>query len=196
MVKQNCIPRTLKGIGGKRYFDVPGVIYPKDILKAQPGLCRKSGRPYTDIPSWGITTYEAARLLSCSASAARLMLRRKKITFRIVKRDGSSNITYWKKDRVEKLADLKPPIVPAEEVEGLLSTQQAAKILRIGRSTIQRAMKAGKLHSVIVRIDSAQGLRKRCYLRKSEIQKILLQRKARLLREIACDFSDDPLLGI
>ncbi len=192
MVKPNFIPRTLTGVGGKRYFDIPGVVYPKEVLKVKPGCSPKSGLPYTKPPSWGITTEQAAEILGSSASAARIMLRRRRVTFQLVSRNNRPPIVFWHVEAVKKLALSKPPLISLDETSTLklLTTEQAANLLKVGRSTIQRAMKAGKLRPVMVRIPSAQGARKRCYLKRSDILKLLRTRYAKLKQGLE-EINDD-----
>ncbi len=192
MVRPNFIPRTLQGVGGKRYFNIPGVIYPKEVIQTRPGLSPENGKPYDVIPPWGITTDQAADILGCSHSAARIMMRRKRITFRLVAQDGRPPRIYWKKDRVEKIANEKEPLVQKDEIAGLLTTMEAAKALNVGRSTIQRAIKSGKLKPVFLRCQSGQGPRRRCYLRVSDINKLRNHRMARIARANALNiFADD-----
>ena len=75
MVKPNFIPRNLRGVGGIRLFDLPGVFYPREVLVTKAGLDHKSGLPYKEPPiHWGITTGQAADILGLSASATRSLL--------------------------------------------------------------------------------------------------------------------------
>lgn len=182
MVKPNLVKRKLTGVGGKHYFDIPGVIYPDEVLKVKPGHNPKDGQPYSSPPVWGITTEEAAKILVCSSSAARIMLRRKKVLYHLVRCPSSPPVTYWKRDRVEKIAQAKLPLVDASKIAKLLSTQQAAEYLSVGRSTVQRAMKAGVLTPVHVRINSPQGPRKRSFLRRDEVKKWGMHLRAQRLR--------------
>lgn len=184
MVKPNLVKRKLTGIGGKHYFDIPGVIYPDEVLKVKAGHCPKDGQPYATPPIWGITTDEAAQILGCSSSAARIMLRRKKVFYHLVRSTISPPIIYWKRDRVEKIAQAKLPLVTPEKIAKLLSTQEAADYLSVGRSTVQRAMKAGILTPIHVRISSPQGPRKRCFLRRDEVKKWGMHLRAERLREL------------
>lgn len=193
MVKPNLVKRKLTGVGGKRYFDIPGVIYPTEVLKVKAGHCPKDGLPYNSPPAWGITTEQAAKILHCSPSAARIMLRRKKVYFHLVKCTTSPPVIYWKKDKVERIADEKLPLVSDDCTSGLLSTHQAAELLRVGRSTIQRAMKAKILNPIHVRVPSEQGPRKRCFLRRDEVKKWGMHLRAKRLRilEESQDFGTD-----
>ncbi len=184
MVQPNRVKRKLTGIGGKRYFDIPGVIYPEEVLKVKPGYCPKDGLPYTTAPKWGITTEQAAKILHCSTSAARIMLKRKKVLFHIVRCSTSPPLTYWKKDRVKKIAAEKLPLVTPESTTKLLTTQQAAELLQIGRSTVQRAINANILNPVHLRVTSIQGPRKRCFLRRDEVKKWGMHLRAKKLREL------------
>lgn len=194
MVKPNLVKRKLSGVGGKRYFDIPGVVYPDEVLKVKLGHCPKDGLPYSSPPSWGITTEHAAKILGCSSSAARIMLRRKKVYYHMVRCPSCPPIIYWKRDRVERIALEKLPLVPEDQIEQLLTTQQAADLLAVGRSTVQRAMKAQILNPVLVRINSPQGPRKRCFLRRDEVKKWgmhLRAKRLRVLEQQAQDIDDE-----
>lgn len=184
MVQPNLIKRKLTGVGGTRFFDIPGVVYPDEVLKVKPGHCPKDGLPYPTAPKWGITTEQAAKLLDCSPSAARIMLRRKKVSFQLVRCTTSPPVIYWKKSRVERIAAEKLPLVSEESIAHLLTTEEAAELLHVGRSTIQRAIRDGVLTPVHVRIQSPQGPRKRSFLRRGELKKWSLHLRAKRLREL------------
>lgn len=201
MVKPNTVNRDLTGVAGMRFFNVPGVTYPPEVLKVKMGLCQESGMPYETPPPWGITTDDAAIVLGCSSSAARAMLHRKKVTYRLVSRPHGPPITYWNKKKVKLLAQAKSPIISEEEASKLLTTEQAANLLGVSRSTVQRAMQSGIVHPVHVRVLSDQGPRKRAYLRREEVQKWGRQLRAKQLRGLQRQLSSigrlhahDPML--
>ncbi len=184
MVQPNVIKRKLTGVGGNRFFDIPGVVYPDEVLKVKPGHCPKDGLPYKTPPKWGITTEQAGKLLGCSPSAARIMLRRKKVIFQLVSCATSPPVTYWKKSRVERIAAEKLPLVSEESIAHLLTTEEAAELLHVGRSTIQRALRNKILTPVHVRVNSPQGPRKRSFLRRGELKKWGMHLQAKRLREL------------
>ncbi|MFI3243672.1 MAG: helix-turn-helix domain-containing protein [Akkermansia sp.] len=194
MVQPNLIKRKLTGIGGNRYFDIPGVVYPDEVLKVKPGHCPKDGLPYTTPPKWGITTEEAAKILHCSASAARIMLRRKKVCFQLVRCATSPPVIYWKKSKVESIAAAKLPLVDEASIANLLTTEEAAKLLRVGRSTIQRAIHDKSLSPIHVRIPSPQGPRKRTFLRRDELKKWCMHLRAN--RQRALEESQEIVEGL
>lgn len=173
MIKPNFIPRTLKGVGGVRLFDIPGVIYPTEILRTRVGMDRKNGKPYDTVPSWGISTREASELLKCSLSATRACLYKNKVTYRLVAEPGNVPRLYWKKSQVEQVALNRLPVVKESSTdEKLVSSQEALKILQVGRSSLYRYAKAGRIHEIQVRQRSEKGLRRKSYFLKAEINRL------------------------
>lgn len=172
MVKPHFIPRTLKGVGGVRLFDLPGVVYPKEMLITKVGLNHKNGRPYKAAPvNWGITTNEAAAILGCTASSARTWLHRRKVPFRIVGEEGQALRFFWRKERVEALAKERLPVL-RKRSQSLISSSEALCILGIGRSTLYRYERQGKLSVTKVRKPSPRGLRSCSYYNRAEVERL------------------------
>lgn len=171
MVKPNFIPRTLRGVGGVRLFNIPGVIYPKEVLVTKEGFDRKSGRPYKLVPGWGLTSREAATMLGSTPPAARAWLHRRKVPFRIVSEAGKVMRLYWRKDRVEALAGSRNPVL-RQRPDSYITTLEARRILCVGRSSLHRYQKNGKLTVTKVRIPSNKGLRLCSYFDRSEVEKL------------------------
>lgn len=171
MVRPNFIPRTRRGVGGIRLFDIPGVIYPKEVLVPKPGLNHKDGLPYREAPCWGITSREAATMLGCSPAAARTWLHRRKVPYRIVGEEGQTLRIFWRKERVMSLAEKRLPIIhkcPAR----LISAMEALSILHVGRSSLHRYQERGLLSVVKVRHPSDKGLRKCSYFVRKEVEQL------------------------
>lgn len=171
MVRPNFIPRTLRGVGGVRLFDIPGVIYPKDILVTKAGLNRKNGLPYTEPPPWGITSREAASILGCTPSSARTWLHRRKVPYRIVSEKGQTIRLFWRKERVVALAEQRLPVVKKCPTS-LITSREALCILHVGRSSLHRYQERGQLRVVKVRYPSAKGLRKCSYFNRSDVERL------------------------
>lgn len=171
MVRPNYIPRTLRGVGGVRLFNIPGVIYPKEILTTKPGFNRKDGRPYRYVPGWGLTSREAAAILGSTPSASRTWLHRRKVPFRIVGEEGQSLRMYWRKDRVLALARERRPIAQ-KCPESLISTEEACSILSVGRSTLMRYEQKGRLRVRRMRAPSNKGLRLHSFYERTEVEQL------------------------
>ncbi len=179
MVQPNFIPRTLRGVGGVRLIDLPGVVYPPEVLRVREGCDRTNGQPYTQRPSWGISSREAAALLHCSESAARIALHKKRVRCRSVQEPGVPTCLYWDKQQVEKIAAARLPI--HESVPGkLVDSQAAAEMLQVGRSSLYRYSKKKWLHPIRLRLKTSLGLRNHVYYRRDEV--IKLKRRLGALR--------------
>lgn len=170
MIKPNIIPRTLRGIGGIRLFDLPGVIYPKEVLVAKPGFNRKDGRPYKYTPGWGLTTRESAKLLGTTPSAARSWLHRRNVPYRIVGETGGILRLYWQKARVQTLANARLPIAPIKFPKNLISAEETRRRLQVARSTLARYEKNGRLRVVRMRARTSKGLRSRTFYHLTEVE--------------------------
>lgn len=155
-------------------FDIPGVVYPKEVLIPKAGMNRKSGRPYRITPGWGVTSREAASILGCTPSSARTWLHRRKVPFRLASDDGQIIRLFWRRDRVVALAESRLPIVQ-KCPPSLISAVDALRILHIGRSSLHRYQERGRLSVTQVRSPSHKGLRKCNYFIRSEIEDLAKQ---------------------
>lgn len=183
MVKPNFIPRTLVGVGGVRLFDIPGVVYPKEMLRPARGMNRGSGKPYDKVPRWGIDTATAAGMLHSSRSSARAVLHRHKVGYRLVAVSGGPPRLYWRRSQVEALAARRGPLVkqcPARMVDSVT----ARAMLGVGRSTLYRYVHRRLLHEKQVRLVTARGTRVKAYYLRSEVAKLAARMRAIRARQL------------
>ena len=190
MVRPNILPRTLRGVGGVRLFDIPGVVYPKEMLVTKTGLDRRNGQPYRESQGWGFSSREAAAMLGCTPASARTWLHRRKVPYRIVGREGQAQRLFWRKDKVQALADNRLPIVQSFP-STYISSDEALRILQVGRSTLQRLQERGQLKVIKVRCPSAKGLRKCSYYHRDEVERLaeylnIMRRKEEEIKRIRC----------
>lgn len=183
MVKPNYIPRTLVGVGGVRLFDIPGVVYPKEMLRPARGMNRGNGKPYDKVPSWGIDTATAAGMLHSSRSSARAVLHRHKVSYRLVAVEGGPPRLYWRRSQVEALAARRGPLVkqcPARMVD----SATARAMLGVGRSTLYRYVHRRLLHEKQVRLVTARGTRVKAYYLRAEVAKLAARMRAIRARQL------------
>ncbi len=196
MLEANNHQRTLRGVAGKRFYDIPGVVYPKEEITLRPGYSEETGSPFTSPPSWGITTKEAAVILGNGLTATRALLSKSKVRFQWVSRRSGTPLIYWNKKSVERLAKQRlPTLCSRADAQRYLSIGEAASIAEVGHSTIQRAVRAGQLPVLVVRvIVDGRGARKRCFFRRSELQKWVNQRRAQKLRaqQLRGEYTEHP----
>lgn len=166
-----AIQRKLVGIRGYRFFNIPGVIYPEEVLRPKPGYSVRTGKPYASAPSWGISTADAAVLLHCTASAARAYLHKSNIRFRRVQTPGKSCKIYWCRSQVMQLVANNAPIIQTQE-EGMISSTEAMRALGVSRTTLMRYGKRGLLSITAMRRYSRCGLRLNHYFRVEEIERL------------------------
>lgn len=183
MVRPNYIPRTLKGVGGVRLYDIPGVIYPEEILKPGKGLSKKTGQAYKTPPTWGICTHHAARMLNCTPTAARQALHKRNVRFQIVAEDGKPPCIYWSKKQVQAICDKRLPVVTCKPAK-MISATEARQLLKVGRSSLYRYVQRKLLREIQVRMATAKGTRKMSFYLKAEVKKLSAKLNAIRLREI------------
>ncbi len=171
MVQPNFIPRTLRGVGGVRLINMPGVEYPSEVLHVRAGHNRSNGRPFKERPDWGISTSEAAALLHCSTSAARSTLHRKRVRCRVVSNAGIPRALFWDRKQVDALVGLRHPIIESPP-DKFLTPDEACRMLAVGRSSLYRYAKRRWLRPLHVRQKTAQGMRHRVYYRRAEVVKL------------------------
>lgn len=171
MIRPNFIPRTLRGVGGVRLYDIPGVVYPKEMLQAAKGREQSSGKPYTKVPAWGITTREAAQMLSCTPAAARMAMQRHKVRYRMVMEPGNVPRLYWNRSDIERMAGKRLPIVTRLPAK-MLTAGQACALLHICRSSLLRYARKGRIREYRVRLMTKEGTRKMCFYLKADVKKL------------------------
>lgn len=171
MIRPNFIPRTLRGVGGVRLYDIPGVIYPKEMLQTAKGRKQNNGKPYTKAPAWGITTKEAAQRLSCTPAAARMAMQRHKVRSRMVQEPGNVPRLYWNRQDVERVADKRLPIVKRIPAK-MLTAEQSCALLHLCRSSLLRYARKGRIREYGVRLMTKSGTRKMCLYLKADVKKL------------------------
>lgn len=177
MLARRGLPRTLRGIGGIRLIDMPGVIYPDSVLHAAKGTDQASGKPYSSPPSWGITSREAAVMLGISVRSARALLNRSNVNFRLVAPPGSYSRLYWDRRVVERLLTKRMPLV--RQVPARLCTaREACCILMIARSTLYRYVKNGVLKEFKVRLATSSGVRVVSYYVRADVRLLAARQRA------------------
>lgn len=163
------LPRTLKGLGGARLIDLPGVRHPESALVAPEGRVPETGAAYTQVPPWGMSTQQASRLLGNGVAAARRLLHRHKVPFRVVAVPGSPCACYWKRQEVMRLARQRGLILVRQPAK-MVDTEQAMQMLGVGRTTLGRYVQAGRLRQVKARLLTPRGLKSKCYFLRAEVR--------------------------
>ncbi len=201
MVQPNFIPRTLKGVGGVRLIDFPGVVYPPEMLRSGESRKPNPGQTYTERPVWGISSREAAALLRCSESAARIFLHKKHVRCCMVREPGGICGLYWDRKVVQKIARTRLPVHDSVP-DKLIDSRTAADLLEVGRSSLYRYSKRKWLHPVRLRLQTPSGPRLHVYYRRDEVIKLKLHLRAlhmrlaemqRLLADMAGEEGDEEI---
>lgn len=191
MLRPDQLPRTLVGAGGIRLIDMPGVIYPPEVILGRKDWNRRSGRPYTKVPDWGISSREAAGLLQCTVSAARATLARHRVRHRKVQGEDKVMRLYWKKDQVLALVQSRAPVTEAPSNK-LIEVPEAVQILGVARSSLYRYVQKGRLKEVKLRfLSPTRGLKLRSYFIRAEVVKLagylrMVREKERELHCLRC----------
>ena len=182
MLSPRCLPRTLKGVGGARLIDMPGVTYPESVLTGRKGIDQRSGKPHARPPEWGISTREAAEMLGISTRATRALLNRLNSEYRLVACPGGGACMYWDRRVVERELDNRIPLV-RKQPEKLCSASEACYILLVARSSLSRYVQRGLLKEHRIRLATPTGVRVlSCFLR-SEVRNLAARKEAARARE-------------
>lgn len=193
--------RRRLGVGGIRLYDHPGIRYPKELFVVRRGMNRRNGRPFTDNNDWGVTSREAGRMMGCTAAAARVWLRRRRVPYRFVKSPGCVTTLYWSKARVAALVDSRLPITSRSATSSLITTAEALRILGVSRSSLYRYQIRGLLRAKYVRSLSSRGLRKCIHYYRSEVESLaaaliaIRRKQAEINRSIPLPLSDEHTLN-
>lgn len=173
--------RRLSGVGGARFFDLPGVKYPDKALHVAPGTDPATGEPYTAAPPGWISTDEAAVMLGCGSAAARKWLHEHNEKFMQVKKPGRMVVLYWRRARVEQYASTRAPRVDEMSAD-YIGADAAMALLKVARSSLHRFVKLGLLEATRVRMPSrgvGYGSRIRLWFRKAQVRYLATKRKKR-----------------
>ncbi len=182
MVQPNFLPRTLRGVGGVRLIDLPGVYFPPEMLHESEEGERRRPPLGTVRPAWGISSRDAAALLGCTSASARDYLSRKKVRHERVHEPGCPICLYWHRRQVEKLAAARQPFDEAVP-DKLVDEAEACALLRVGRSTLFRYKSRKWLKVYSLRFRTARGARTRHYYRRDQVVKLRGRLNAMKLRE-------------
>lgn len=181
LARPPSLPRTLKGVGGIRLIDMPGVKYPESVIRGRKGVDTRSGKPHSEAPKWGICSRDAALLLGVSVRSARAMLNRQKSKFRLVTQAGSCACMYWDKRVVARMLARRMPLV-RRVPEKLCTAKEACYILLVARSSLSRYVKNGLLKEYPVRLVTPSGVRSMSYFLRADVRKLAAKRNAVRLR--------------
>ena len=181
MLGPRFLPRTLKGVGGTRLIDMPGVRYPDSVLNGRKGVDKHSGKPHTQPPEWGISTQDASAMLGISPRATRALMNRHKSEYRLVSCPGGGACMYWERRVVERVLAKRLPMVSKEPAR-LCSSTEACYILAVARSTLTRYVRQGLLKEYKVRHATPTGVRiLSCFLR-AEVRNLAARKNAARVR--------------
>lgn len=181
MLGPRSLPRTLRGVGGARLIDMPGVRYPEEILTGRKGTDSRSGLPHASPPHWGVSTREAAGMLGISERATRALLTRHKSNYCLVTRPGRCACMYWDRSVVERVLAKRVPMV-CKEPEKLCSVGEACMLLVISRSSLSRYVKRGFLKEYRVRHATESGVRMQSFYLRAEVRQLAARRHAAQVR--------------
>ena len=175
-VRRNEIPRSLIGAGGVRLYDIPGVIYPREMLNLEPAPQEEVAEDDCEIlerpPIWGMPTAEVARQMGCSIGAARMRLQRCGVDQVKVRKGNGSLCSYWRREQVRQIIGTR-----GEDVESMpscyLTATAAAHLLQLSRSSLTRYEKLGKLKAVRVMFRTGGYKCVKSYYLRSDIRRLL-----------------------
>lgn len=151
-----------------RLFDVPGLVYPPEMLVEKP----RGEEILKEAPPWAISSEQAAEILHCRSSSARILLNNAAVEKCKVKLPGAQVSLYWRQSQVEDVARARPQEISTVP-EAYMGADDAAALLAVSRSTLRRYVRQGVLHPKSVRFRSPSKFicLKTLYL-KSEIQNL------------------------
>lgn len=181
--------RDMKRACDQRWLCVPGVHYApttEDRVRQKdvPWLVRhkKKHRIAFSVPRWAVSTKEAAEMLGVSMSTTRQLLHLARVRCVVVKRPGLSPTLCWDRKRVQERAALVQELLVSVPPKGCIPFDEAMGILGVGRSTLYRYVRAGKLREYKVIVDypkEAGGRRLKCYYSRDEVDALAVRLRRR-----------------
>lgn len=177
MLAPRSLPRTLRGVGGVRLIDMPGVKYPDSMLKIRKGADARSGKPHAKPPDWGISTQEASKMLGITLRATRALLNRHKSEHHLVAQKGRCACMYWERRVVDGILAKRMPMVTSIP-DKLCNANEACFILLIGRSSLTRYVQKGLLREYRLRHVTKTGVRLLSFFLRADVRKLAARRNA------------------
>ncbi len=181
MVGPRLLPRTLRGVGGIRLIDMPGVIYPESVIKGQKGTDIASGKPHAMPPPWGISSRQAAEQLGVSVRSARAILNKHKARYQLVAQRGTPACMFWDKRVVSRLVAKRMPLV-RKIPEKLCPASEACLILLVARSTLVRYVQMNLIKEYKLRHVTPTGVRVVSYYLRADVRKLAARKRAARVR--------------
>lgn len=177
MIAPRLLPRTLRGVGGIRLINMPGVKYPESVITGAKGVDVASGKPYMTAPPWGVSSRNAAEQLGVSVRTARALLNQNKARYQLVSQSGSPACLYWDRRVVHRLVQKRMPLVQ-KIPEKLCSACEACCILQVARSTLSRYVKLRVLKEYKLRHVTSTGVRLVSYYLRGDVRNLAARRNA------------------
>lgn len=173
--------RTLEGVGGAKLWNIPGVVYPDEML-AHPHK-RHRVTLVSAPPKNYISSAAAAAMLGNSRSACRAYLHKHRVRSVMVAQRGGAAVNYYPLRSVQRLAESRPPIV-TEPPAGCIDSAATRALLQVGRSTLFRYIQRGRLEEIKVRYRAKGCTREKEFYPLEQVQKLAARAaKARALTE-------------
>lgn len=177
MVRLQRLRRTLRGAGGVRLYDIPGVIYPPEMLEEPSKTPPGQDKLQTQAPPWGVSTQEAAQMLGLSLSGTRSLLQRKRVRYMAVGTQLQNARLYWHREEVARLCTRAMPRVHSRP-EHTYSAAEVCQVLQIGRSSLYRYVRRYKLKEIRVKLLTQGHLRRKYFYLQSEIRQLAARIRA------------------
>lgn len=181
MLVPPSLPRTLRGVGGVRLIDMPGVKYPDYMLQFRKGTAQNCGKPYKAPPEPGVSSRQAADMLGVTVRSARALLNRRQARHWLVEQAGKPACLYWERREVEQMLNQRMPLI-REIPERFCSSREACLILRVTRTSLMRYAKRRLLKEYQFRHISATGVRRASFFRRAEVRRLAALRNAARVR--------------
>ena len=171
MTKPNRMKRTLIGAHGERFYDIPGLIYPEEVLLDNKEKVEKDADVCDEVPPWGIHTKDAAKLLKCKDASARALLHKQGITHLKVRTPRGYITLYWHKNEIARWMQTRKKELKQIPKE-FISTDVACQYLNVSTSTLHRYIQQFRLPVIHVRHRCSKGVRVKCFFLKSGLRRL------------------------
>jgi len=157
----------------RRFEGIAGIKYPDITIPIKISVLRNNY----------ISTKEASIILQCASNAAIKCLKRQRTSPISIPRKTGGLMFYWLRADVLACAATKSPIMHEDDLKGYIDITEAGIMLGVARTSVQRIVERGLLHCRAVRVQSAQGWRKRSFFVKASV--IMLADKIKIKNKSA-----------
>ncbi len=160
--------KTFVGADGRRYIRNPKLVFPEHIKNRRTRDFPKLNDKLLEVY---MRTYDAARMMGCSASAARQYLHRHKVNYCVCIAKGVGKCNLWLRTDVARVLKRREPGCKRKP-PAYMEMKDAQSFLGVARSYIYKLTRKGLVRQYKCRMKTPKGERVRCLYHRADLEHV------------------------